>query len=147
MLPRRKLAFDSGQAEADEVDVLAPGFAVVTGQRGGPGLAVGGGMLFDLLDEDGGRELEVVAQRQALPEDLEALLTDADRGGTEETEGTRGDLRGHQGMTVAVAADPGAERHDGQGVRVLDAGDVETGLLPGLAEAQVHAHDGIGKDL
>jgi hypothetical protein len=73
MLPGRELAFDGGQAEADEVDVLAPGFAVIAGQGGGPGLAVRGGMLLDLLDEDGGRELEVVAQRQALPEDLEDL--------------------------------------------------------------------------
>jgi len=142
MLTGRELALDGGQAKAS-----SPGFAVVAGQRGGAGLTVRGGVLLDLLDEDGGRQLQVVAQRQALAEDLQTLMADADRGGAEEPQGARGDLRRDQGVPVAVAADPRAQGHEGQGIRVLDAGNVETRLLPGLPEAQVHAHDRVGEDL
>ena len=70
------LAHGLGETQADEVDILTPGFADIALQGGFTGFALDGRVLFDLLHKDRGRELEVVAQRKALTEGLQALISD-----------------------------------------------------------------------
>ena len=135
------------QAEVDEVDILTPGLADVALDRGLAGFAVGGGMLLDLSDEDRRRRLEMVTEREALTEGLEALVADRDGGGTEEIEGAGGDFGRDQRVAVAVAADPSAEDDLRQRVRMLHPGGIEARLFPGLTQAQVHADHGVREDL
>ena len=62
MLPVAEFAFDVGEAQADEIDVLAPGFADVALHCGFTGFAMKGGVLGDLTGEDRRRFLQVIAE-------------------------------------------------------------------------------------
>ena len=109
-----QFAFGVGQAEAREVDILAPGLADVTLEGFLARFAMRGGVLGDLTREHCRRLLEVIAKRKALAEGLEALVTDCDRGRAEKIQRTGGDIGRDQRVAVTVAADPGTEGDLGQ---------------------------------
>ena len=147
VLTGAELAFGVRQAEARQVDVLAPGLADIALEGFLAGFAMGGGMLGDLTEEHRRRLLQMVAKGKALAEGLQPLVADRDGGGTEEIQRAGGDIGRDQRMTIAVAADPGAEGDLGQCIRVFDAGRVEAGFFPGLAQAEVHADHGVREHL
>ena len=65
------------ETQPDEVDILTPSFADIALQGSFARFALDGCVLFDLLHKDRRRELEVVAERKALTEGLEALVGDS----------------------------------------------------------------------
>ena len=87
-----EFAFGVRQAEAGQVDVLAPGLADIALKGFLARFAMGGGMLGNLTQEYRGRLLQVIAKGEALTEGLEALVADCDRGRAEEIQRTGGDI-------------------------------------------------------
>ena len=67
------------------------------------------GVLGDLTQEYGRRLLQVIAERKALSEGLEAFVANRDGGGAEEIQRSGGDFGRDQRVAVAVSADPGTE--------------------------------------
>jgi hypothetical protein len=114
VLTMTEFAFGVGQAEARQVDVLTPSLTDIALKGFLAGFAMGGGVLGDLTEEYRRRLLQVIAEREALAEGLEALVADCDRRRAEEIQRAGGDIGRDQRVAVTVAADPGTESNLGQ---------------------------------